>query len=149
MDASGAPFFALSIVSAIIGLVGSLLLTLTLSALGMLPSVPIEPQIIDDVAGLFHLAALGAPLSPTPAQYVTTNSINAPWWLAALVFHGCFANISMKRLRDMGLPGGWSYIGVHAVIAPVHFLFDAAGFAALLLFMFSAVLLFVPSNGFK
>jgi uncharacterized membrane protein YhaH (DUF805 family) len=142
-------FFALSIVSAVAGMVFSLALTVAAVSIGLLSNENIPTPVTDEVAQSFHLTALDYQTEAATGQFVTSNSVNAPWWLAAPVFHLFFANISMKRFRDMGLPGGWTYLGTHSIVAPLHFLVGAPGLAVLLLSLFSAVLLFTPSNGFK
>lgn len=142
-------FFALSIMAAIAGMLLSLALTIAAVSIGLLPNVNVPMPVTDDVAQLTHLTTLNHQTDAPTGHYVTSNSVNAPWWLAAPVFHLFFANISMKRLRDMALPGGWTYLGTHSVVAPLHFLFGAPALAALLLFLFSVVLLFTPTNGLK
>lgn len=142
-------FFALSVLASVAGIVLSLAVTVAFVAIGILPNEIVQPQSPETLAQLVHLTAAGQGLSPTEVQYVTTNRIDAPWWLAGPILHLVFANISMKRLRDIGMPGGWSYMGTHAIVAPLHFLLGATGLASLLLVLFSAFLLFTPTDGLR
>jgi hypothetical protein len=95
-------FFALSIVSAVAGMVFSLALTVAAVSIGLLSNENIPTPVTDEVAQSFHLTALDYQTEAATGQFVTSNSVNAPWWLAAPVFHLFFANISMKRFTRYG-----------------------------------------------
>lgn len=148
-------FFALAFLGSILGTILSLTVTIILVGLGVISqSPPAENLPTDGMASILHLMNyssqdLSVPVQQFGGAAAQGVSVHAPWWVAAPILHLFLANISIKRLRDMGLPGRRVYLGAHTVVAPTHFLFGASGFAGLLLFLFSCLLLFTPTKGLK
>lgn len=82
-------------------------------------------------------------------QTVQHQRIMIPAFIQIPLAHLLFANITMKRLRDMNLQGGWFYVGTHAALLIIQFIFGAPALGGILLFFFVVLLFVVPTDGFK
>lgn len=143
-------FFALC--AGMVGLlfVAGIMLGFLLLSLGLLDPLMNgqEPEILARAS--FQLASLTPaqlPIEQLPAQQHLRFFLPNLYWVP--LSHLMFANISMKRLRDMGIAGGWFYLGIHLLIAGLQFGFAQSGPAGLILFIFCLFLLFMPSDAFR